>query len=179
MSSHGMKSFFDKKSISLEEHTARYDCKCERTEIRRRIIKGGAIQYRHQCLKCGEAIGCAVAAGKVGRVADFDESLLEDFREARISDYNHVKNKSESDFWEHYNSYLQSPEWRRKREKVLQRSKGICEGCGDRPATQVHHTTYAHVGRELLFELVAICDQCHEICHDEKESEKDEEQAPF
>lgn len=175
-----MKNFFDKKSKSLEEHSARYDCNCQHTEVRRRVIKGGAIQYRHQCLKCGEAVGCAVAARSVpAHVSDFDESLLEDFRRARLADYHYVKNKSKADFWQNYNTYLQSPEWKRKREKVLQRAKGVCEGCGDRQATQVHHTTYDHVGRELLFELVAICNECHEVCHDEKEDEENEEQAPF
>ena len=38
----------------------------------------------------------------------------------------------------------------------------MCEGCGVRRAAQVHHLTYEHVGDELLFELVAVCGQCHD-----------------
>ena len=32
-------------------------------------------------------------------------------------------------------------------------------------AKQVHHTTYANVGHEFLFELVALCPECHNRYH--------------
>lgn len=67
----------------------------------------------------------------------------------------------EKRWWGWYNSYLQSPEWGKKRKAVLARAKGRCEACGLRKATQVHHTTYAHVGNEPLFELRAVCEECH------------------
>jgi 5-methylcytosine-specific restriction endonuclease McrA len=35
------------------------------------------------------------------------------------------------------------------------------DGCQSR-ATQVHHLTYRHLGNEPLFELMAICRDCHE-----------------
>ena len=34
-----------------------------------------------------------------------------------------------------------------------------------RPATQVHHLTYAHLGDELLFELISVCDDCRKRIH--------------
>lgn len=61
-----------------------------------------------------------------------------------------------------YQSYLRSPEWRDKRSKVMERAKGVCEGCLVARATEVHHTTYKHVGNEFLWELRAICRGCHE-----------------
>lgn len=65
-----------------------------------------------------------------------------------------------------YADYLKSAEWATRREKVMQRAGGVCEGCRCRPATEVHHLTYEHVTREFLFELVAICGDCHARLHD-------------
>jgi 5-methylcytosine-specific restriction endonuclease McrA len=64
-----------------------------------------------------------------------------------------------------YAEYLQSTAWKEKRRLIMQRCRGYCEGCGSAPATQVHHLTYKHVGNELLFELVAVCDPCHDRIH--------------
>lgn len=66
-----------------------------------------------------------------------------------------------------YSEYLASTEWLEKRRKVLLKCRGYCEGCGAAPATEVHHLTYAHIGHELLWELVAVCDDCHDRCHGE------------
>src|SRR5262249_17294921 len=64
-----------------------------------------------------------------------------------------------------YESYLSSPEWDDRRALVLKRARGICEGCGQVPATEVHHLTYSHVGNELLWQLVAVCRRCHARVH--------------
>ena len=66
-----------------------------------------------------------------------------------------------------YAAYLRTDDWQRKRARVLHRANGICEGCLERPATEVHHTTYDHRGNELLFELVALCRDCHLKAHPE------------
>jgi len=49
---------------------------------------------------------------------------------------------------------------------VLERDLRLCQGCRQRPATQVHHQTYRRVGREMLFDLVAVCDECHDAIHE-------------
>jgi 5-methylcytosine-specific restriction endonuclease McrA len=62
-----------------------------------------------------------------------------------------------------YQSYLQSDGWERTRGKVLQRAHFICEACGEERATQVHHVNYDDPrGEELLWNLRAVCDRCHE-----------------
>ena len=66
---------------------------------------------------------------------------------------------------EQYREYLLSPEWKALRRKVIDRCGGLCEGCREERVTQVHHLTYAHVRDELLFELVGLCDACHERAH--------------
>lgn len=61
-----------------------------------------------------------------------------------------------------YCAYLHTDHWAEVRQKVMRRARGWCEGCGEHRATEVHHLTYDHVGNEMLFELVALCRECHE-----------------
>lgn len=65
-----------------------------------------------------------------------------------------------------YVAYLQTPEWRARRELVMQRAGRLCEGCRLEVATEVHHVTYEHLGNELLWELRAVCRGCHERIHE-------------
>ena len=64
-----------------------------------------------------------------------------------------------------YNEYLKSEKWQQLRHKIFRRCHGVCEGCGDRPAVEVHHLTYERFGDELLFDLVGVCEECHEKVH--------------
>ena len=66
---------------------------------------------------------------------------------------------------EKYADYLSTLGWKRKHNLVLNRARAKCEGCGMAQATEVHHLTYAHVGAEFLFELVALCGACHDRWH--------------
>lgn len=70
-----------------------------------------------------------------------------------------------------YQDYLSTDGWERTRLKVLDRAKGICEGCGEARATQVHHLHHEDArGEEMLFNLVAVCRDCHEtITRQQKE----------
>lgn len=77
-----------------------------------------------------------------------------------------------------YDTYLRSPAWALKRVKVLARCGGVCEGCRDGAAVEVHHLTYAHFGDELLFELVALCKGCHDKVHLAHSSDDLEYAAP-
>jgi 5-methylcytosine-specific restriction endonuclease McrA len=64
-----------------------------------------------------------------------------------------------------YEEYLKTPAWHARRNRVLLRAGHRCEGCGQQPATQVHHLTYRRLGHEMLFDLVAICRDCHHTIH--------------
>jgi len=64
-----------------------------------------------------------------------------------------------------YKNYLLCPEWKRKRNFIIERDK-ICQGCLDAPIHEVHHLSYKHVGKELMFELVGLCRECHFRCHE-------------
>lgn len=64
-----------------------------------------------------------------------------------------------------YQWYLGSAFWAERRQHIIERAGGICEKCGKRPATQVHHQTYIRVFSELPSDLAALCDRCHSEIH--------------
>lgn len=67
-----------------------------------------------------------------------------------------------------YQKYLQSDEWQAVRARILKRARGKCEKCGKRPPIQVHHKTYARLGRERDEDLLAVCGPCHQAEHPDK-----------
>jgi 5-methylcytosine-specific restriction endonuclease McrA len=85
------------------------------------------------------------------------------------------REEARRDAWrDEYDRYLTGDAWYRKRLMVLRRAKGKCEGCGEQPATQVHHRIYPRdcppgspdwCRQEKLYHLVALCRQCHEDVH--------------
>src|SRR5262249_54978782 len=63
-----------------------------------------------------------------------------------------------------YDAHMNSETWRAKSLAVRRRNP-ICEGCGLNPSTQAHHETYENFGDEFLFQLRAVCDECHARLH--------------
>jgi len=51
--------------------------------------------------------------------------------------------------------------WREKRRLVLERDGYRCQVWLQHVATEVHHTTYAHLGHEPLQDLLSRCRACH------------------
>lgn len=138
-------------------------------------IGGGQKQLRDQCDICGDLVGPA----KPKHLARPDTPAADTQRrkawkeeyERRVDEAKRQLEARNARWWDRYTEYLKSPEWQKKRLMVLTRASGMCEGCGQRPATQVHHLTYKHVFHEFLFELVAICDECHDRAHPREEEE--------
>src|ERR1700704_4400632 len=66
-----------------------------------------------------------------------------------------------------YADYLQTAEWRQRRERSLARALWQCEwpGCRTKFGLQVHHKSYEHLGDELDQELAVLCDEHHEGYH--------------
>lgn len=151
-------------------------CTHPHLELRQRRNRGGAIQYSNQCLQCGRSVGAFLKhSPKLANVSVWDEKLDESFHKTRESQRAAVYQKHvriqrgrEVGFWKTYNEYLKSDEWLKKRTRVLERANNQCEGCRNRRATQVHHLNYKHVFNEFLFELVALCDECHRRLHDDR-----------
>lgn len=62
-----------------------------------------------------------------------------------------------------YNEYLDTDEWKYKRNKVIKRDNSLCL-CGEK-STVVHHKTYINVSQEKLSDLVSLCKNCHDGYH--------------
>jgi 5-methylcytosine-specific restriction endonuclease McrA len=152
-------------------------CQHPTTELRRRIIASGQVTYWHQCQTCGRFLGNAVRKpDDADRIPDADTTLEARYDAQRAAERHEIEQRhvriqkrEKAQWWRRYNEYLDSPAWQARRRAVMTRSGGICEGCGSRPATQVHHLTYANVCNEFLWELRAVCDHCHERCHPESQ----------
>lgn len=170
-----MKQYRDQKIAAWHEHGERFDCQHEQTALRKRVVRGGAVQYVHQCQRCGESQRQPLAKAKALRECGgvepppFDNALVESWEQRRNESAASINERfSKSAFFAQYDEYLKSSAWARRRQLVLKRAQGTCEGCGERPPVQVHHLTYEHVSNEYLFELVALCDQCHERLHEDE-----------
>jgi hypothetical protein len=62
--------------------------------------------------------------------------------------------------------YRMQPEWQARRTATLARAGYRCQACGeDDVRLDVHHNTYERYGDESTFDLVALCDRCHELFH--------------
>jgi 5-methylcytosine-specific restriction endonuclease McrA len=134
----------------------------------------GRKALRHQCLLCGEIIGPAKRQSEaLPDTPDADVDKWKRYQEQREISYRSIfrrhiaiQRAEHTDFKGQHAAYLQTDAWKSKRAKVIKRANGICEGCLEQPATQVHHLTYEHWTNELLYELVAICRDCHMKAHD-------------
>lgn len=131
-------------------------------EIRSRVTANGAKQYAPQCLTCGRSMGNPLKQSEyIGCPPEWDYDLQEQWDSQRRIEHEEKANE----WWDRYKAYLKTSEWKHRRRLVMLRSQGICEGCRERPAKEVHHLTYAHVCEEFLFELVALCEECHDRIH--------------
>lgn len=61
-----------------------------------------------------------------------------------------------------YESYIASPQWKQRRQKVLERDSFQCQACLSSEDLEVHHKTYARLGHEDLDDLITFCHDCHE-----------------
>jgi hypothetical protein len=164
---------FEINSREISTEVARQQhCDHRRQEPRVALQSDGKPFYRIQCPDCGEKLSQQLPHSSVPnreRCPQWNEELYQRrflggsaaFEQNRAVAV--AKRKAE---WRAvYDRYLASADWQSVRQRVFNRAHGTCEGCLETRATEVHHQTYAHVGDELLFELVAICRPCHERLH--------------
>jgi hypothetical protein len=147
-------------------------CTHLQTELRRWTNANGAVVIQAQCLSCGERHGNQLGGRDRSTYPEADLLLREWWRarERRAIEAIRIRHidmtaQKLAEQLDGREAYMVSEAWRQKRAKVLQRCGGICEGCADAPAVEVHHLTYDHFGDELLFELVGLCAACHKKAH--------------
>lgn len=169
-------------TLVWQQVNTEFRCDCTETVVTKVTCSNGAIQYRRQCTRCGACVG-STAIAHASLDDDVRKAALEFDREKERA-WRQRKSERAADlladrqsacamqaeterqaFVEEYHDYLATPEWREKADAVLSRDRYLCQGCRKRRATQVHHLTYAHRGAEFLFELISLCDECHERLH--------------
>lgn len=170
---------FDYSKIT--DHT---DC-CNNTEYKavKLITSGGAIQVKEQCQNCGNVKPGAVG-GYSKEIKEALPVLNEPLRELRFAamreqyraanskitesrnrQFNKQREIKRDNWLQEYTKYLNSPEWKNKRDLVLKRDDYMCQCCLKNYATQVHHKSYEFVdlaGSEPCFDLVSVCKSCHD-----------------
>lgn len=175
------KNGLDELRDKFEEHHKQFDCKHTDTALRKRTLSNNkSFHYIQQCLNCGKQVGTPIKRELALQQCEgqeppsYDENLRDGWLELvkqehdqLVGDYEDKKARVSAEFWKEYDVYVLTPAWQAIREKVLKRAKGICEGCAVRPASQAHHLTYKHFLHEFLFELAAVCKDCHDRLHAE------------
>jgi 5-methylcytosine-specific restriction endonuclease McrA len=172
------------------------ECRHGQTEIRARPTAAGTAQYAHQCVLCGARVGQWVKK-PLGDVPSWDEWAEAQERDARfeaarvqgLKEY-HARRETQSQlWWRGYQWFLKSDQWKAIRRRVLTRAGGKCEACLAADAQQVHHTVYPvtpynetlpvsnyttavfqDLLRQPLFELRAVCYECHVRIHPHMEA---------
>ena len=154
-------------------------CQHTRKDVRRRVDAGGCPFYQYQCLDYGSRGGAMIAAAVAlagGRtLLPFDSPLeargeqeFERLYQTRLSEHQLEVARRQTARQQKYEAYPQTDVWRAKSARVLARDRGVCQGCFELSATQVHHLTYERLGDEPLFDLISVCDECHERIYADK-----------
>lgn len=142
-------------------------------------LNGGRRMYGWHCVFCGEFEVLRKATLSQSQIAAArlrNESIKKDFNEKRLAYWQQLesqrtqiqvrdKEREALEWRRRYDAHLLSPEWAELRRRVFSRAAGLCEGCRRRPPVQVHHLTYEHMGNEFLWELAAVCLECHRRVH--------------
>lgn len=70
-----------------------------------------------------------------------------------------------------YSDFLKTPYWKAIALRIKLKSDFKCSLCGSKERLSTHHNTYENHGYELdhLEDLICICQDCHQIYHDNKE----------
>lgn len=144
------------------------ECKECNFEFVKKTKSNGGLMLQKQCQSCGQKDGIsykfAEAGGKykVSLLPDFNQELEDKYYEMQMKKRMEERIEKRQEFFNEYSVYLKSDKWQRKRKKVLERDNYICKACETNKATEVHHTSYEFIYDEPLFDLVSVCNPCHE-----------------
>jgi 5-methylcytosine-specific restriction endonuclease McrA len=156
-----------------------FACDHAGAEKRRRVLTSGQVRVERQCPRCGHSLGAVkrhpLESAPASALPDYDEDLQRQWWERRSARQQALmqasRQRESAQWWAQYEAYLLTPAWQDRRRRVLERDGRVCQGCLGRsglPATQAHHLTYEHVGAEFLWELVAVCTECHRRLHPDR-----------
>lgn len=126
----------------------------------------------NQCKNCGRKNGTSLKKANYNKqdLPYFNYEIEENIQVLRKEIQEHskeidkrkIENRQDT-FWNDYNEYLKSEEWKIKRELVLKRDNNLCQSCLSETAMEVHHKVGIFRKNEPLFSLVSVCGKCHTI----------------
>ena len=69
-----------------------------------------------------------------------------------------------------YMQFLNTPYWFAVRNRMLRLREYKCEVCSSTNYLQIHHTSYANRGKEIIYigDLQVLCESCHKKIHNIK-----------
>lgn len=67
-----------------------------------------------------------------------------------------------------YHKYLQSDEWKAKRQALFALRGEYCEVCKSSSSLHIHHLTYKNIFNEPFEDLEILCEFCHFKRHQDK-----------
>ena len=154
------------------------DLPCEHNFIYvRSILSDKRIQLRNFCTKCSISPSKAVKQDGVDmdkipirthvEISDHNDKIRRESMDGFSILISKLKQKQHEANKDWYAEYLNSPEWFARSEATKKRYNYTCQMCGKK-ATDAHHLSYDYVKREYEFDLVALCHQCHEDYHKNK-----------
>ncbi len=161
-------------------------CDCSETRLCKRTQVNGEAYCCRQCPTCGKQVyrltrSEVQALTATSSLPEFDPNLtslwLSRARQLQEAERRAEREARNCDFWRKYEEHMASAAWQALRAKVLQRADGQCEGCRAPWPSHVHHLTYARLGDEMLYDLVALCEGCHAKLHPSRRSGAAEEGA--
>jgi len=130
----------------------------------------GKIQIRKYCKKCYHITSQSESHSKYNvdnlpkknfdKYREFYDNKTHDSRSALSDLIFQLKNIQVDFLQDGYKEYLKSPHWIAKSAEIMELNHYTCQICG-KPARDVHHFTYRHIGNEFNFELVSLCRSCH------------------
>ena len=145
-------------------------------------LSNGRFHKIAQCNQCGGRLHLgengsywikAEPGEDISKLPLYDAAAAERWIKAKNEQYQNEAKKREIEKakeWqskhEQYEGYITgSQEWQQRRRLVLERARSLCEACLLKPATQVHHVNYDSLYAEVLFDLRAVCSECHKRIH--------------
>jgi 5-methylcytosine-specific restriction endonuclease McrA len=149
---------------------------CRKTKyiITKENRQDNLIKIYHQCVNCGGANRTKPLSQKIYSTkitGEFSDVRFDQWHEDRNCEYEELsiivkENNYDTSKYKKYNvDYLNSAEWKIKREKVLVRDNYLCQECKNKTAQVVHHKTYENIFNEPLEDLIALCHECHTEIH--------------
>lgn len=143
-------------------------------------MKNGIDILRKQCLDCGylnslnykrsfvKDFDSLPYHDKVLREKQRDIAIKKSYIKSVLFYYSQKHFERQKNYYR--NVYLNSKEWKEKRELIMSFYNWICQKCGEK-ATDLHHVTYDNIFKEKFEDLQPLCRYCHENEHQENNIE--------